>query len=290
MVGQAVVARLRARGDEAIAIERGPDGWDPLHGFRDPQALSGLDAIVHLAGESVAGRWTAARREAIRSSRTVGTRTLVEAIASAREPPRTLVCASAVGYFGDRGDAVLGDDAPPGDGFLAEVAAAWEQAAQGASAHGCRVVCLRLGMVLARDGGALARMRPIFRAGMGGRLGGGQQWVSWVHLADVADAFLFALDHAELRGAYNLTAPNPVRNAELTAALGRAWHRPAWMPAPGFMLGLVLGDMAREMLLAGQRVVPTRLQAAGFRFRFEQLDAALAEACADAASVSRTNR
>lgn len=290
MVGQAVVARLRARGDEAVPIERGPEGWDPLRGFRDPQALSGLDAIVHLAGESVAGRWTAARREAILTSRTVGTRTLVEAIASARQPPRTLVSASAVGYFGDRGDTELGDDATPGAGFLAEVASAWEQAAQAATAHGCRVVCLRLGMVLARHGGALARLRPIFKAGMGGRLGGGQQWVSWVHLDDVADAFLFALDHAELRGAFNLTAPGPVRNAELTAALGRAWHRPAWMPAPGFMLGLVLGDMAREMLLAGQRVLPRGLQAAGFHFRYPQLDDALAEVCADGPALSRTAR
>ncbi|MBK6915885.1 MAG: TIGR01777 family protein [Deltaproteobacteria bacterium] len=279
LVGQAIVAKLHGRGDAVVPIRHG-HGWDPLRGFDDPQALAGCDAVVHLAGESIAGRWTEARRTAIRDSRVLGTRHVVAAIAAADPSPRVLVCASAVGIFGDRGDEVLSDDAAPGTGFLAEVASAWEHEAAAATAHGTRVVSLRLGIVLAAHGGALERMRPLFRSGLGGRLGDGKQWMSWIHLDDAASAYVRALDDASMHGAYNLVAPDAVRNRDFTTALAQTLHRPAWLPAPAFMLELALGDMGRELLLASQRVQPDRLLAAGFKPRFASLQAALADVCA----------
>ena len=263
--------------------------WDPLGG---PDAsldrlLGELDAVVHLAGEPVGQRWTADRKRRIRESRLRGTATLVSALGRARAGsdspggaagrPARLLAASAVGYYGARGDEELDEDAAPGEGFLTEVCLAWEAETAAAREHGVEAAALRLGLVLAADGGALARMLPPFRFGLGGRLGDGRQWMPWIHLEDVARAFRSLLEApaGSLAPAYNLTAPAPATNAEFTRALGRALRRPTPFPAPGFALRLALGEMAEALLLGGQRAVPKRLLDSGFDFRHPALDAAL---------------
>ena len=272
--------------------------WDPLGGpLGDAdaaldRALGGLDAVVHLAGEPVGKRWTAERKRLIRESRLRGTATLVSALGRARgrsdsggsdSPgganggPTRLLAASAVGYYGARGDEELDEDAAPGEGFLTEVCLAWEAETAAAREHGVETASLRLGLVLAPDGGALARMLPPFRFGLGGRLGDGRQWMPWIHLEDVARAFRSLLEAppGSLAPAYNLTAPAPATNAEFTRALGRVLRRPTPFPAPGFALRLALGEMADALLLSGQRAVPKRLLDSGFDFRHRSLDAAL---------------
>jgi uncharacterized protein (TIGR01777 family) len=279
-LGRALTTALRERGDTVLAAAR-KDGagelrWDPREGFSPKDALSGIDAVVHLAGDNVAeGRWNDARKRSILESRELGTRAVVDAIAAASPRPRVLVSASGVGYYGDRGDDELDETAPAGDDFLAKVCVAWEREAMRAGELGVRVVCMRTGIVLGQGGGPLAKMLPIFKLGLGGRMGSGRQWMPWVHLRDAIAAMLFAIDRADLSGPVNLAAPAPARNAAFAKALARALHRPALAPAPAFALRLVLGEMADVALLAGQRARPQRLQAAGFAFAFTDLDAAL---------------
>jgi uncharacterized protein (TIGR01777 family) len=248
----------------------------------DIERLEGLKAAVHLSGANVAShRWTAAYKREIASSRIDTTRALAQTLAELRNPPEVLVVASATGIYGDRGTEVLDEQSSPGKGFLADLCVAWEAAAQTAVDAGIRVVHTRFGVVLARQGGALAKMAPLFRLGLGGRLGSGSQWTSWISLRDVVAGVLFALDNPALSGVVNFTAPNPVTNAEFTRALARALHRPAFLPAPAFALRLALGQMADETLLASARVLPNRLIAAGFQFQDPAVDAALAAALSE---------
>lgn len=241
---------------------------------KDLPAETPLDAVVHLAGEPVAQRWNDAVKQRIRESRTVGTRNLVSGMAKLKTQPRVLICASAIGYYGDRGEQLLDESAGAADGFLADVCREWEAAADGAAEFGARVVKIRIGMVLGRDGGALAKMLPPFRLGLGARLGDGNQWTSWIHLDDLAAMIQFALERDAARGAWNGVAPNPVTNAEFTRALAAAVHRPAWFAAPEFLVKLAAGEMAQIMFFS-QRCVPAAPLAAGFTFRYPELSGAL---------------
>jgi uncharacterized protein (TIGR01777 family) len=283
LVGSEVVASLSDAGNEVVRLVRSVPApgeravrWDPEAGVIDAGGLEGCDAAVHLAGENVgAGRWTAARKAAIRDSRVKGTRLLCEALAGLARPPKTLVCASAVGYYGDRGEEVLTEESPPGAGFLPGVCREWESASEAAGRKGIRVVTLRIGVVLTPRGGALQRMLPVFRAGMGGVLGSGKQYVSWVALDDLTGIVLHALSREELRGPVNAVTPRPVTNRELTEALGKVLSRPTLLPVPSFALRLALGEMAEPLLLASARAAPRRLEETGYRFRFPELRAAL---------------
>lgn len=249
--------------------------WDPMNGLPPRESLENADAVVHLAGEPVAQRWTAEVKRRIRESRVAGTHHLVEALSALPRRPGVLVAASAVGYYGSRGDELLGESSPPGTGFLPEVCDAWEQEAQAAAALGMRVATIRIGVVLDPRGGALARLLLPFRLGAGGRLGSGQQWMSWIHLADLAEQFRFAVENP-VAGVWNGVAPAAVTNREFTRELAHALHRPALFPVPALALKMVLGEMS-EVLLASQRAVPRAAQSAGFRFRFPQLGPALAD-------------
>ena len=280
-VGGPLRAALRER-DHVVVAARRTDApaklkWSVEEGFVPPDALSGYGAVVHLAGESIAGgRWTDERKAAILGSRVDGTRRVVEALAAADPRPSTLVCASGIGYYGDTGDTVVDETAPAGSDFTAQVAAAWEKEAEAASELGVRVVRMRLGMVLGRAGGALAKMLPAFRLGFGGRLGSGEQYVPWIHLDDTVAAFVHAVESSELVGPVNVVAPNPVPNTEFVHAIGRAVRRPTIIPAPKFALRAVFGEMA-DLLLTGQRAEPKRLQEAGFAFDFANLGQALSD-------------
>lgn len=249
--------------------------WDPTQSSPPRESLENADAIVHLAGEPVAQRWTDEAKRRIRESRVTGTRRLVEALAALPRKPAVLVCASAIGYYGSRGDEAVDESAPPGNGFLPEVCMAWEREAQAAETLGVRVARIRIGLALDPRGGALQRMLPPFRFGVGGRLGSGRQWMSWIHLGDLADLFRFAVEHP-VQGALNGVAPQPVRNAEFTLELARLLHRPAFFPVPEVGLKVLFGEMATA-LLDSQRVVPRAAEAAGFRFRFPELGPALAD-------------
>lgn len=249
--------------------------WDPA-GKLDVSALEGIDAVVHLAGENISShRWTAAQKARIRDSRVRGTQLLSEALARLERKPQSLVCASAIGYYGDRGDDVLDETSPPGTGFLPEVCQAWEAATQPAGAAGIRVVNLRFGVILSPTGGALAKMLPPFRLGAGGRIGSGQQYMSWITLDDVVDVISLALSNANLAGPVNAVSPTPVTNAEFTHTLGRVLGRPTIFPMPAFAARLALGEMADALLLASARVLPKALDAAGYKFHFAGLDHAL---------------
>lgn len=282
LIGSALSAALRADGHRVSRLVRHASStadeiaWDPAKGRLDPESLGGFDAIVNLSGENVgAGRWTVRRRERILGSRIDATRTLVLALKAAPPRPRIFVSASAVGFYGGRGDEELSERSSPGQGFLPEVCLAWETHAEGAGRLGLREVRLRFGVVLAREGGALAKMLPLFRLGFGGRLGGGDQWMSWIALEDAVRAIMAAIENPALRGPVNVVAPAPVRNAEFARALGRALRRPAILPAPAWALRLAFGRMADEMLLASARVRPDALRASGFVFRHSRLEPAL---------------
>jgi uncharacterized protein len=266
-VGQRLQHRLHETGHTAQPIPRSA-GDTTL-----AEILAYADAVVHLAGEPVAQRWTAAAKKRIRDSRVEGTRHLVSALSQQTRRPRVLLCASAVGYYGSRADQTLTETASAGSDFLARVVVDWEQAAQSAESLGLRVVRLRLGMVLG-PGGALAKLLPIFRFGAGGRLGSGHQWMPWIHIEDAVNLILFALNFAVIHGAVNATAPHPVTNDEFTSRLAIALHRPAILPVPAFALKLALGEMS-EMLLASQRVLPSVAKSAGFPFQYPDLHAAL---------------
>ena len=284
LVGSQVVASFSTAGHEVVRLVRRPPApgeeavrWDPEKGEVYAAGLDGLDAVVHLAGENIAsGRWNAARKAAIRDSRVNGTRFLCDALAGLARPPKTLVCASAVGIYGDRGEEPLTEVSSPGTGFLAEVCREWEAASAPAARKGIRVVAMRIGMVLSPKGGALARMLPLFRAGIGGVIGGGRQYVSWVALDDLPHIILHALQRDDLSGPVNAVAPRPVTNREFTETLGTALSRPTPLPVPAFALRLAVGgEMADALLLASARVIPRRLEETGYRFRFAELSAAL---------------
>ena len=283
LVGSALAPRLAGGGHEAVALRRAPAGaggagpsWHPATGALSAGALDGVDAVVHLAGENVAGgRWTAARKARIRDSRVAGTRQLAAALAALPQSPKTLIAASAIGFYGDRGDERLDEAAAPGSDFLAGVCQEWEAAAAPARDAGMRVVHLRIGIVLTPAGGALRRMLPPFRMGVGGVIGSGRQFMSWVALDDVVGGILHALRASGLAGPVNLAAPHPVTNAEFTKTLGRVLRRPAFLPLPAFGARLAFGEMADALLLSSARVEPARLRASGFEFDYPDLEAAL---------------
>ena len=278
LIGRRVVDALRARGDDVTVLSRAAPGtvqWtDPTAGPPPPEALAGRDGVVHLLGENVAQRWTTAAKRRIRESRELGTRHLVEALArlSDDERPQALVSMSAIGYYGARGDEPVDETAPPGDDFLAQVVLAWEAEARKAEELGMRVAIPRTGVVLTGDGGALAKMLTPFKLGVGGPVAGGSQYVPWVHLDDVVGALLFLLDRG--RGTYNVTAPEPVTNSELSKALGRALKRPAVLPVPALAIRTLYGEMA-WVVTTGVRAVPTRLVDEGYSFAQPDLDDAL---------------
>jgi uncharacterized protein (TIGR01777 family) len=282
LIGAALVERLRGRGHNVRRLLRssrrvGPGDvvWDPSASAMAPSVLAGADAIVHLAGEPVAHRWSETRKRAIRESRVRSTQQLAQAILLLDVKPRVFLGGSAVGYYGDRGDALIDETASPGSGFLARVCVDWEDAAEPIAEAGVRVVLLRTGIVLSPRGGALAQLLPIFRLGAGGPLGSGRQWMSWIGLTDHVSAMEHALVTDALRGPANFVAPNAVTNAEFAATLGRVLARPAIIAVPSFALELLYGEMARETLLAGQRVAPRALSASGFEFEHPTLEAAL---------------
>lgn len=292
LVGAALSERLRGEGIDVGHLVRGapagPDEvrWDPGGGGADPAALAGWDAVVHLAGRNLATLWTRGAKRAIRETRVTGTRGLARAIARASGParsaspaatpgPRILICASAVGYYGSRGDETLTEDSPPGVGFLPDLCRDWEAACDPAREAGVRTVHLRTGIVLAADGGPLAKMLLPFRLGLGGRLGDGRQWMSWVALEDAVGAIAFALRESAVSGPVNVTSPEPVTNADFTRALGRALRRPTPLPVPAFALRLLPGGFAAETVLASQRALPARLTDRGFAFRVPRLADAL---------------
>lgn len=281
LVGSALITALHDAGQDVMPLVRaggsGTDGipWDVAAG-PDPEAMEGVGAMVHLAGENIAdGRWSQARKRRIRDSRVDGTRGIAAALARMQAPPGVLVCASAIGFYGDRGEEVLREDSAPGDGFLPEVCQAWEGAADPAREAGIRVVHLRFGIILSTDGGALAKMLFPFRMGLGGKVGSGDQYMSWITLDDAVGAILHALQTEGLDGPVNAVAPAPVTNLEFTKALGRALSRPTLFPLPGFAARLVFGEMADELLLASTRVDPARLRDTGYTFRHPDLEPAL---------------
>ena len=267
--------RLVRTGHAGAGSSAGDVQWDPNAEQLDPGAFAGVDAVVHLAGENIAGRWSAEKKEAIRESRVRGTRLLAETLAGMANPPATFVCASAIGYYGSRGGEILTEASAAGSDFLAEVCHEWEAAAAPATKKNIRVVNLRLGVVLSAGGGALKKMLPPFRLGLGGPIGNGKQYWSWIAIGDVIGAIEHALNTPAVSGAVNVVAPNPATNAEFTAALGRALHRPAFLPMPAFAAHLLLGEMADALLLASTRVKPEKLVASGYTFKYPELDGAL---------------
>ncbi|HEY2773152.1 MAG TPA: TIGR01777 family oxidoreductase [Candidatus Binatia bacterium] len=284
MVGTELVAFLGIGGHRVLRILRRPSGrddeirWDPDSGLLDPRCLDGVDAVVHLAGENIAaGRWSASTRRRILASRTKSTSLLCATVAALERPPAVLICASAVGYYGDRGDLELDESAGPGRGFLAEVCRQWEAATQSARAAGIRVVNARLGVVLSPHAGALPRMMLPFRFGLGGQLGSGRQYMSWISLDDLVAAILHCIATRSLDGPVNMTSPLPVTNAALTRSLAIVLRRWAVFPVPAFALRLLLGEMADEMLLASTRAVPVKLAGSGFVFRDPELRVALTD-------------
>ena len=281
LVGEVLVPSLAAKGHQVTRLVRrsglgpGTVRWDPAAGTIDLDALRGVEAAVHLAGESIVGRWTSAKKASIRESRVEGTRRLCDALLRLSPPPTTLICASAVGFYGERGEQVVDEDSPPGFGFLADVCREWEGATARASARGMRVVNLRIGLVLSRRGGALAKMLPPFLFGLGGIVGSGTQYWSWIALDDLLGAIHHALSLPTLRGPVNAVAPQPATNRELTRALGRVLWRPTLLPLPAFGVKLLMGEMGQALLLASTRVEPRRLLATGYRFEFPELEGAL---------------
>ena len=279
MVGTALATVLRESGHKPVSITRkasesneGSIVWDPASGLKNPSRLETVDTVVHLAGENIAGgRWTAALKDRIRRSRVEGTRSLVKSIAAIGHRPKTLVCASAIGFYGERGDTVLDEDAVAGSGFLAEVCRGWEQEAEAATELGLRVVKVRIGVVLSPKGGALAKMLLPFKLGAGGIIGSGKQYWSWIGLHDLVRIIAFCVEHDSIRGAVNAVSPNSMTNYDFTKGVGRALHRPTLFPLPAFAAKLVLGEMANELLLSSTRVIPKKLKEQGFEFHYPEL-------------------
>jgi uncharacterized protein (TIGR01777 family) len=283
LVGTRLAAHLAEQGHHVVRLVRHPPQaaaneiyWNPGGAEIDAPALEGVHAVVHLGGESIAGgRWTEARKAAIRDSRVASTRLLSETLAQLGRPPRAFICASAAGYYGDRGDEPLTEDSPPGTGFLAEVCRAWEAATEAARRAGLRVVNLRIGVVLSAAGGALKRMLPPFRMGLGGAVGGGRQYMSWIALSDLVRAIEFVLQTGDIQGPVNAVAPNPVSNRQFTRTLGRVLRRPTLLPLPRLAVRTLFGEMGQALLLEGNRLLPARLERGGFSFLHPGLEDAL---------------
>lgn len=279
LIGGAVSSFLTAQGYTVSRLVRGQISqagdvaWDPLQPI-DPGKVSGFHAVIHLAGENIFGVWTREKKQRIQRSRKTGTSNLAEGLAQAQQKPQVFICASATGFYGDRGDEILDEESSSGAGFLAEVCREWEAATASATNAGIRTANIRIGIVLSPTGGALKIMFPPFRMGFGGKLGSGKQWWSWIHIHDLTGALEHILLHDSLHGPINLVTSNPARNAEFTAALAKALSRPAFFPVPEFMLRLVLGRSANELLLASQRVMPKKLNASDYSFRFPELQPA----------------
>jgi uncharacterized protein (TIGR01777 family) len=280
-IGRRVVAALRERGDEVTVLSRsaGDVRWDPRAAPAPASGLAGCEAVIHLAGENVAQRWTNGAKRAIRDSRVIGTENLIAGLRSATPRPSTLLCASAVGYYGDRGDERLDEAAGPGQDWLAALCVDWERAAAGAREHGMRVVSVRTGIVLHRSGGALAQMLPPFRVGLGGPVAGGRQYMPWIEIDDIVGIYLAALDDDRYSGAINATAPQPATNREFSKALGSVLHRPAIVPVPRLALRLAFGEMG-EVVTGSQNAVPARPLELGYRFHHPELEGALRAALA----------
>jgi uncharacterized protein (TIGR01777 family) len=287
LVGSSLVPYMESKGHEVVRLVRSQAGagelrWNPEKGIETPAQLEGFDAVVHLAGENVSeGRWTDEKKARIRESRVKGTRTLSEALAGLTRPPKILISASAIGFYGTRGDEVLTEQSASGAGFLSEVCREWELATRPAAAKGIRVVSLRFGVILSAEGGALAKMRTPFKLGVGGKVGSGEQYMSWITLDDVIGVIDFALTNDELHGPVNVVAPQPVTNLEFTKALGHALSRPTILPAPVFALRLAFGEMADALLLSSARVEPLRLKEAGYVFQYPELEGALSHLLKD---------
>ncbi len=290
LVGGALCQNLIQAGHQVVALARNPEkareklptvevvAWDATSGHPPIDALEGLDAVVHLAGEPVAaGRWTSQRKKMIHESRVAGTRNLVEGLSHCQNPPKVLVSGSAIGYYGTHGDELLEETSHPGNDFLAELCQQWESEAKRATDSGVRVVLVRSGLILAREGGALPRMLLPFKMCVGGPLASGTQWMSWIHIKDELEAIGYAIEHDEIEGPLNLTAPNPVTNEEFSRTLARVLRRPAFFRVPGFVLQLLLGEMAETLLLKGQRVLPKTLEQSGYQFSFSDLSGAFAD-------------
>jgi uncharacterized protein (TIGR01777 family) len=273
---------VRALSRDSVAAKQGIPllkevfPWNPLQELPPLQAFEGCDAVINLAGESIAGRWTAPKKQLIRDSRVLGTKNLVNALAQLSSRPKVLISASAIGYYGDRGEETLTEDAAPGSDFLAQVCRDWENEALKAESLGMRVVRLRIGLVLGRGGGTLQALLPLFRVGLGGPLGSGRQWWSWIHRDDLCRLIVQILANESISGPVNATAPQPVRQKEFAQVLGRVLRRPAFLPTPAFALKIALGEFA-DGILASQRALPRRAQEMGYRFQFEELEGALRE-------------
>lgn len=282
LVGQALIKALEPDGHEIYQlVRRAPHSereieWSPDRYSIAISRIEGFDAVYHLAGESIAsGRWNDEKKKKIRESRTKGTKLLSDALANLDQPPKTLISASATGYYGNRGDELLTETSPPGNGFLADICVEWEKATDHAKEKGVRVVNTRFGIILDKEGGALAKMLPPFRMGIGGRIGDGKQWMSWIALDDVISALQFVLTNESLQGPVNFVAPNPVTNAEFTKTLGRVLSRPTFFPIPAFGVRLAFGEMADALLLSSQRVKPTKLADSRYQFTYSNLEGAL---------------
>lgn len=283
LVGSALLPFLRSQGHEVFRLVRsqakvGPAEiyWNPEQGIEDTSRLEGLDAVVHLAGENISeGRWTEEKKKRIRDSRVQGTRSLSDALARLERPPRTLVSASAIGYYGSRGDEMMREESAPGSDFLAEVCREWEAATEPAAQKDMRVVMLRFGVILTPKGGALSKMLAPFQFGVGGRLGSGRQYMSWITLDDVVGIINHALNDETLQGPVNVVAPNAVTNYEFTKTLGRVLSRPTIFPVPAFAIRLAFGEMGDAALLASTRVEPARLKESGYAFQHPELEGAL---------------
>jgi uncharacterized protein len=279
-IGAALVPSLKSRGFQVTRLVRGQSSgedqisWDPAKPVA-PESVSGFDAVIHLAGESVVGRWTSSKKTKIRDSRIVGTGNLAQALAQAKDRPRVLITASAVGYYGNRGEELLREESPSGAGFLAEVCREWEAANQPATDAGIRTVQIRIGVVLSPAGGALQKMLPPFRMGVGGNIGSGRQWMSWIHVHDLVGAVHHILKTDLLQGPVNMVAPKPVTNADFTKTLGSVLSRPTIFPVSAFAAKLAFGQMAEEVLLGSQRVEPAKLIASGYPFQYSDLRKAL---------------
>jgi len=283
LIGSAAATALKSDGHDVVHLVRpgkppnpGDVQWDPMRATVDVAAIEGVEVVLHLSGAGIAdGRWTEERKQLLRSSRIDTTRVLVDSLLRLKQKPRLLIVASAIGYYGNRGDEILTESSTTGTDFLALVCRDWEAEASRAAARGIRTVMLRTGVVLSGKGGALPKMLTPFKLGVGGRLGSGQQWMSWIAIEDVVGIIRNAIANEQVSGPVNVVAPNPVRNEEFTRLLAAMLHRPAIFPAPAFMLRLAMGEMADAVLLGSDRVKPERMLAAGYKFRFEILEPAL---------------
>lgn len=287
LIGKALQKAFRDKGWEMLLASRGEAKsaehiqWSVEDGFTDTEKLEGIDAVVHLAGESISAlRWTDEKKKAIRDSRVLGTRNVVDAISKLKSRPKVLVSASAIGFYGERGDEELTESSAAGDTFLADVSKEWEAESRRAEDAGIRTVLLRTGIVLSKDGGALGTMLLPFKLGVGGVIGSGKQWMSWISLDDHIDAIIFAIENENLRGAVNSVSPHPVTNEEFTKAMGDVLYRPTFIPLPEFAVSMLLGEMGDALLLASTKVLPKRLEDAGFEFKYPELKPALERAVA----------